>query len=170
MNVEVSGIPFPETPILVANYLIIFYRCLSFKNFLIIFTFSSSAHFHILQNNYFKSSGRVSNFGDHLIPSTFSSSSCLLLSKESRHTRWGVLNILKELTNLKNWVLYVSFFHFPSFIIERNLSPLPGPCFYLDPSAFECILLYWIFSFYHILSDFSSYLFFSLYKCDSVLT
>lgn len=133
MNVEVSSIPFPETPILVVNYLIIFYKCLSFKNFLIIFTFSSSAHFHILQNNYFKSSGIVSNFGDHLIPSTFSSSSCLLLSKESRHTRWGVLNILKELTNLKNWVLYVFFLSFSFFYNREKSFPASWPLFLPGP-------------------------------------
>ena len=133
MNVEVSSIPFPETPILVVNYLIIFYKYLSFKNFLIIFTFSSSAHFHILQNNYFKSSGIVSNFGDHLIPSTFSSSSCLLLSKESRHTRWGVLNILKELTNLKNWVLYVFFLSFSFFYNREKSFPASWPLFLPGP-------------------------------------
>ena len=133
MNVEVSSIPFPETPILVVNYLIIFYKYLSFKNFLIIFAFSSSAHFHILQNNYFKSSGIVSNFGDHLIPSTFSSSSCLLLSKESRHTRWGVLNILKELTNLKNWVLYVFFLSFSFFYNREKSFPASWPLFLPGP-------------------------------------
>ena len=133
MNVEVSSIPFPEIPILVVNYLIIFYKYLSFKNFLIIFTFSSSAHFHILQNNYFKSSGIVSNFGDHLIPSTFSSSSCLLLSKESRHTRWGVLNILKELTNLKNWVLYVFFLSFSFFYNREKSFPASWPLFLPGP-------------------------------------
>lgn len=54
-----------------------------------------------------------------------------------------------------------SFFSFSFFYNKEKCIPPSWPLYPSGLSAFKCILLYRIFSFYHILSDFSSYLFFS---------
>lgn len=92
--------------------------------------FSSSAHFHILQRNYFKPSGIVSNLWRQ--PPSLHSQQIILLTTQQRKLRpirWDVLNILKKCTNLKNLVFLVFFFFHFSFWYNRRevFSPFLGP-------------------------------------------